>query len=72
MNRKKGELKMSENWVVYDTASGDIAFHDTQEKAQKDYDSATKDLSDPELLGEHKVYMFRVEKIQTIINYPEN
>jgi hypothetical protein len=63
---------MNEKWMVYDTASGDIVFHDTKEKAEMDYKIASKDLEhDKSLLGEHKVYMFRVEKVQTIVNYPE-
>lgn len=62
---------MDKKWMVYDTASGDILFHDTKEKAQKDYDDASKDLESEGLVGEHKVYMFRVEKVQTITNYPE-
>ncbi|MBS4190361.1 hypothetical protein KHA94_09120 [Bacillus sp. FJAT-49705] len=63
---------MSKKWMVYDTASGEICFHGTKEKAQKDYDDASKDLESGELLGEHEVYMFRVEKVQTITNYPED
>lgn len=63
---------MSEKWMVYDTASGDILFHDTQEKAQKDYDDTSADLINGDLLGENKVYMFRVERINTIVKYPED
>ena len=62
---------MNEKWMVYDTASGDIVFHDTEEKAKKDHDNAVKDL-DGDLVGEHKVYIFRVEKITTIVNYPDD
>lgn len=60
---------MDEKWMVYDTDSGDIIFHDTKEKAEKDYDDASKGLESGELPGEHKVYMFRVEKVQMITNY---
>jgi hypothetical protein len=67
-----GGNKMDGKWMVYDTASGDIIFHDTVEKAQQDYDNTSKDLEGGELLGENKVYIFRVEKVQTIINYPED
>ncbi|WP_161805311.1 hypothetical protein [Sporosarcina globispora] len=57
-------------WMVYDTASGDIIFHEQREKAQKDYEDAIEGLKED--VGESKVYLLKVEKSQTIVNYPED
>jgi hypothetical protein len=63
---------MDEKWMVYDTSSGDIVFHGTEEKAMEDYDNAVKSIVEDELLGEHKVYIFKVAKSTTCVFFPED
>ncbi|MGJ9460302.1 hypothetical protein [Oceanobacillus sp. CF4.6] len=57
---------MSKNWMVYDSDSGDMIFHDTKEGAQKDYNEAIAGIEDAESNGEYKVYMFELRKETTI------
>jgi hypothetical protein len=63
---------MDKQWMVYDTASGDIVFHNSEEEAQKDYDNAIKGIEEDELLGVHGVYIFKVAKQTTFVFYPED
>ena len=51
---------MSENkeqWMVYDDESEEMIYHDTFEKAEKDYKDALNDISEGS-----KVVMFKVVK----------
>jgi len=58
--------EMSEKWMVYDTASGDIVFHDSEEKAQKDYDYAVSMIEEGD--RPYKVYLFEVKKESDVSN----
>lgn len=47
-----------ENWMVYDTESEEIIFHDKFEDALKDYNDAL-----PDVKNEEKVYLFEIKKM---------
>lgn len=51
-------------WMVWDTASGDKVFHDTEEKALQDYSEAITMIQDGELAG--TVYLFELKEQKDI------
>lgn len=55
--KKGGSVMGRGKYMVYDTESEDIIFHDTLESAEKDYNDAVKDIGDNGI-----VYFFEVKK----------
>ena len=53
-------------WMVWDTATGDKVFHDTEDKARKDYNEAISMIEDEGLEGEFTVYLFELQKQKDI------
>lgn len=59
---------MSEKYAVYDTFTGAVEFYEKEETALKDYNQASKDISeflDREDLPEY-VYLFQIVKQEEI------
>jgi hypothetical protein len=63
---------VEKKWMVFDTASRDMVFHDTLEKAQKDYDEAISGIVDNDEAGEETVYLFEVKQKREIVIYSED
>lgn len=61
---------MSKKFMVYDTATRDMLFHDSEEKAQKDYDEATRMILEGDESG-HTVYLFEVKKQEEVIVFDD-
>lgn len=59
-------------WMVWDTHFDDKVFHDTEEAALKDYNEAIKDIEDASQNGEHKIFMFKVEKEMKVVVFDED
>ncbi|RKJ74844.1 hypothetical protein D7X33_19120 [Butyricicoccus sp. 1XD8-22] len=49
-------------WMVWDTASDDKIFHDTEEQARKDYNEAISMIENDDETGEFTVYLFEVKE----------
>lgn len=56
---------MDNKWVVFDSYSGDMFFHESESLAQKDFDEAVSVIEDVNEHGCH-VYMFEVKKVVSI------
>ncbi|TYS60497.1 hypothetical protein FZC76_21745 [Sutcliffiella horikoshii] len=63
---------MSKRWMVLDTASGDEVFHDSLEKAKKDYNDAIIDIKESKYVGKTTVYLFEVKEQTDLTFYPED
>jgi hypothetical protein len=59
-------------WMVYDTASEDMVFHDDEEKALKDYEEAISGIENDGVPGEQTVYLFEVKGKTGVVIYPED
>lgn len=53
-------------WMVWDTASDDKVFHETEEKARKDYNEAISMIENEGLEGEFSVYLFELKEQKDI------
>jgi hypothetical protein len=54
-------MEMDRKYVVFDSYTGDMFFHESETLAQKDFDEAVSIIEDVEEHGYH-VYIFEVKK----------